>query len=240
MIISGKNAVRQALLEERTINKVYAVSGQRDRETEELLKKAKQKKLKIEFLSKDVMDRKFKDNRGLACETVDFTYCEIEDILKRAEQREELPFVLLLDGIEDPHNFGAIIRSAECAGVHGIIIPKDRAVSVNDTVIKTSAGAISNILIAKVTNLNNSIEKLKAKGLWIYACELGGTNMYKTNLKGPIAVVIGSEGKGVSKLTKERCDGIVSLEMKGKVNSLNASVATGVVLFEILRQRNEL
>lgn len=240
MIISGKNAVRQALLENKTINKLYAVSGQRDRELSEIISQAKQKKIKIEFLSKEVMDKKFGSHRGLACETVDFSYSSIEHILALAEKRQELPFVLLLDGIEDPHNFGAIIRSAECAGVHGIVIPKDRAVSVNDTVIKTSAGASLNMLIARVANLNNIIEKLKAKGLWVYACELGGSDIYKTNLKGPIAVVIGSEGKGISKLTKEKCDGVITLSMRGKVNSLNASVAAGVVLFEILRQRDEL
>ena len=235
MILTTKNSIREALSSGLTINKVCVQIGDKDYEVQKLASLARNKKIKVEYLPKNVLDKKYGKNQGITAETVEFTYSTADEILEGAENA--LPFILILDGINDPHNFGAIIRSAECAGVHGIIIPKDRAVAVNDTVIKTSTGAVSNMKIARVSNINNEIEKLKKKGLWVWAAEAGGSDIYKTNLNGPIAVVIGSEGKGVSKPTKEKCDGIISMPMMGKVNSLNASVATGIVLFEILRQR---
>lgn len=235
MILTTKNSIREALSSGLTINKVCVQIGDKDYEVQKLVSLARNKKIKVEYLPKNVLDKKYGKNQGITAETVEFTYSTVDEILEGAENA--LPFILILDGINDPHNFGAIIRSAECAGVQGIIIPKDRAVAVNDTVIKTSTGAVSNMKIARVSNINNEIEKLKKKGLWVWAAEAGGSDIYKTNLNGPIAVVIGSEGKGVSKLTKEKCDGIISMPMMGKVNSLNASVATGIVLFEILRQR---
>ena len=235
MILTTKNSIREALSSGLTINKVCVLIGDKDYEVQKLASLARNKKIKVEYLPKNVLDKKYGKNQGITAETVEFTYSTVDEILEGAENA--LPFILILDGINDPHNFGAIIRSAECAGVQGIIIPKDRAVAVNDTVIKTSTGAVSNMKIARVSNINNEIEKLKKKGLWVWAAEAGGSDIYKTNLNGPIAVVIGSEGKGVSKLTKEKCDGIISMPMMGKVNSLNASVATGIVLFEILRQR---
>ena len=235
MILTTKNSIREALNSGLTINKVCVQIGAKDYEVQKLASLARTKKIKVEYLPRNVLDKKYGKNQGITAETVEFEYSSVEEILESA--KSSLPFILILDGINDPHNFGAIIRSAECAGVHGIIIPKDRAVAVNDTVIKTSTGAVSNMKIARVSNINNEIEKLKKKGLWVWAAEAGGTDIYKTNLNGPIAVVIGSEGKGVSKLTKEKCDGIISMPMLGKVNSLNASVATGIVLFEILRQR---
>ena len=235
MILTTKNSIREALSSGLTINKVCVQIGDKDYEVQKLASLARNKKIKVEYLPKNVLDKKYGKNQGITAETVEFTYSTVDEILEGAENA--LPFILILDGINDPHNFGAIIRSAECAGVQGIIIPKDRAVAVNDTVIKTSTGAVSNMKIARVSNINNEIEKLKKKGLWVWAAEAGGSDRYKTNLNGPIAVVIGSEGKGVSKLTKEKCDGIISMPMMGKVNSLNASVATGIVLFEILRQR---
>ena len=170
-------------------------------------------------------------------EVVDFEYSDIDEMLKLADDRCEQPLVVILDGVKDPHNLGAIIRSAECAGAHGIIIPKNRSVAVNETVIKTSAGAISNMKIARVTNINYLISDLKQRGLWVYGFEAGKNTMYQTNLKGPIAIVIGSEGEGISELTKKRCDDIVSIPLAGQVNSLNASVACGIALFEVVRQR---
>lgn len=170
-------------------------------------------------------------------ETVDFEYCSIEDILNHAKTQGHDAFVVLLDGIEDPHNLGAIIRTCECAGVDGIIIPKVRACQVNETVVRTSAGAISNMRICRVTNLKEAIDKLKDAGLWIYVSETGGENIYKQNLTGPIGVVIGSEGNGVKQSIRKYCDGIVTLPLKGSVNSLNASVATALVVYEVLRQR---
>ena len=235
MILTTKNSIREALSGELTINKISVQIGAKDYEVQKLASLARNKKIKVEYLPRNVLDKKYGKNQGIIAETVDFAYSSVEEILQSAER--DLPFILILDGINDPHNFGAIIRSAECAGVHGIIIPKDRAVAVNDTVIKTSTGAASNMKIARVSNINNEIEKLKKKGLWVWAAEADGADIYKTNLNGPIAVVIGSEGKGVSKLTKEKCDGIISMPMLGKVNSLNASVATGIVLFEIVKQR---
>ena len=161
----------------------------------------------------------------------------VDDILKKAEDKGESPFIVILDGIEDPHNMGAIIRTCECAGVHGIVIPKHRSCQVNDTVIKTSAGATLNMLVASVTNLNNTIEYLKKNNVWVYGLELGGKDIYKTNLSGSIALVVGSEGFGISRLVKENCDEIVSLPQKGKINSLNASVACSIAVYEILKQR---
>ena len=157
--------------------------------------------------------------------------------MKKAEEKNEQPFIVLLDGIEDPHNFGAIIRSCECAGVHGIIIPKNRACQVNETVIRTSTGAITNMLIAKVTNLKDAIDELKAHDIWVYAAEADGEPIYDKNLKQNIAIVIGSEGFGTRKSILERCDGVLSLPLNGQVNSLNASVACGIVVFEVVRQR---
>ena len=235
MILTTKNSVREAINGNLTINKIYVQIGAKDFEVQKLSSLARNNKLKIEYLPKNILDKKCGKNQGIVAETVDVKYSSVDEILQKSTS--DLPFILILDGINDPHNFGAIIRSAECAGVDGIIIPKDRAVAVNDTVIKTSTGAVSNVLIARVPNINNEIEKLKKKGFWVWCAEAGGMDIYKTNLNGPIAVVIGSEGKGVSKLTKEKCDGVISMPMMGKINSLNASVATGIVLFEILRQR---
>lgn len=235
MILTTKNSIREALNNETTINKICLQIGAKDYEVQKLASIARNKKIKIEYLPKLALDKKFGKNQGIAAETVEFKYSTVEEILQSANS--SLPFILILDGINDTHNFGAIIRSAECAGVHGIIIPKDRAVPVNETVIKTSTGATSNVMIARVSNINNEIDKLKKQGLWVWAAEAGGNDIYKTNLNGPIAIVIGSEGNGISRLTKEKCDGIISMPMMGKINSLNASVATGIVLFEVLRQR---
>ena len=240
MYIEGKNPVAEALRSGATINRVWVQNNINDNATNQIIKLAKQNKIRLDFVDKKILDNKSqtKHHQGVMCETVDFSYSEVEDILCLAEQKNEAPFIVILDGIEDPHNFGAIIRSAECAGVHGIIIPEHRACQVNETVIKTSAGATANMLVAKVTNLNTCIEKLQKNNVWVYGLELGGESIYKTNLKGAVALVVGSEGFGISKLTKQKCDQIVTLPMNGKINSLNASVACGVALYEILKQRD--
>lgn len=246
MLIYGKNAIREALISEKTFNKLYIDKSLRDNASQEIINLAKQNNVKINFVDRKILDNKTVNlknekiaHQGMFGEIVEFDYAEIDDIFNLAESRNEQPFILILDGVEDPHNLGAIIRTAECAGVHGIIIPEHRACAVNDTVLKTSAGAVSNVNIVRATNLNNVIDQLKKKGVWVYACELGGENIWKSNLTGPIAVVMGSEGFGVSKLTKQKCDGVFTIPMYGKINSLNVSVATAVSVFEILRQRNK-
>ncbi len=246
MLIYGKNAIREALISEKTFNKLYIDKSLRDNASQEIINLAKQNNVKINFVDRKILDNKTVNlknekiaHQGMLGEIVEFDYAEIDGIFNLAESRNEQPFILILDGVEDPHNLGAIIRTAECAGVHGIIIPEHRACAVNDTVLKTSAGAVSNVNIVRATNLNNVIDQLKKKGVWVYACELGGENIWKSNLTGPIAVVMGSEGFGVSKLTKQKCNGVFTIPMYGKINSLNVSVATAVSVFEILRQRNK-
>jgi len=238
MIIEGKNSVLEAVKNGLTINKMMVQNNLTDNISNEIIKLCKVKGIRIDFVSKEVLDKKTTNrHQGFICEVTDFKYCEVEDILNFASSKNEDAFILILDGIEDPHNFGALIRTAECAGVHGIIIPEHRATPVNDTVVKTSAGATSNMLIARVNNINNIIDILKKENVWIYCLEVGGEEITKTNLTGNIAIVVGSEGNGVSRLTKEKCDGIISIKLKGKINSLNASVAGAVAMYEVVRQR---
>lgn len=239
MIIEGKNVVFEALNSGQTFNKLYISKQNKDAESQKIINLAKQNNIRIDFVDKFLLDKKTltHHHQGVIGEVVDFEYSDIEEILKLADDRCEQPLVVILDGVKDPHNLGAIIRSAECAGAHGIIIPKNRSAAVNETVIKTSAGAISSMKIARVTNINYVISDLKQRGIWVYGFEAGKNIMYQTNLKGPIAIVIGSEGEGISELTKKRCDDIVSIPLAGQVNSLNASVACGVALFEVVRQR---
>ena len=240
MFIEGKNAVRQAIENGTTINKVMIDKNLSSRK-DELVCLIAQHKIKIEYLPKTVLDKKSKTShhQGFIAEAVDFVYSELEDILAYAEEKGDDPFIVLLDGIEDPHNFGAIIRSCECAGVHGIIIPKNRACTVNETVIRTSTGAICNMKIAKVTNLKEAIETLKENDVWVYSAEIGGENLYKQKLNRRIAIIIGSEGKGIKPSIKACSDAVLTLPLQGKVNSLNASVACGIVVFEVLRQKLE-
>lgn len=240
MYIEGKNAVRQVILSDKTINKILVDKNYASRK-DEILSLAAQHKIKIEFLPKAALDSRSQTghHQGYMAETVEFRYSSIEEILNVAKEREEMPFIVILDGIEDPHNFGAIIRSCECGGVHGIIISQDRACQVNETVIRTSTGAISEMKIAKVVNIKRAIEELKEQDIWVFAAEIGGNNIYKQNLNLPIALVIGSEGFGIKKTVQTCCDGVLTLPLKGKVNSLNASVACGIVVFEALRQRSK-
>ena len=238
MYIEGKNAIRQALDSNITINKIMVDKKYQGRK-DEIINLAVQHKIKFEFVPKVVLDKKSKTghHQGYIAESVDFNYGEVSDILEKAKSLGQKPFIVLLDGIEDPHNFGAIIRSCECSGVHGIIIPKNRAVQVNETVIRTSAGAIANMLIAKVTNLKDAITYLKENDVFVYACEAGGEIIYDKKIDGAVGLVIGSEGFGVKKSILPYCDGTIALPLMAKVNSLNASVACGIMVFEVLRQR---
>lgn len=238
MKIEGKNAVGEAIRAGKTIDRLLVQKGLKDSASNKLIDDAKSRGIKIFFREKEALDRESAQGRhqGFIAEITDFVYCELEDILALAEEKGEPPFIILLDGVEDPHNLGSVLRVAECAGVHGVVIPRHRSVSVNETVIKVSAGAAAHVPVAKVTNINDAIDKLKERNVWVYAADMTGDNIYKTNLTGAIAFVIGGEGQGVKRLTLSKCDGIVSIPMRGKVNSLNASVAAGVVTFEKLRQ----
>lgn len=238
MLIEGRNAVRQALMSGTTINKIM-VDKNLEHRRDEILALASKNKVKVEYLPKNLLDKKSKTNhhQGFIAESVEFKYSSLEDLLQNAKDKNEKPFFVILDGIEDPHNFGAIIRSCECAGVHGIVIPKNRACLVNETVIRTSTGAIANMPICMVTNLKEAVDFFKENDIWTFVAETGGEDIYSKNLTMPIAVVIGSEGNGVKQSLRSYCDGIITLPLKGKVNSLNASVACGITIFEIVRQR---
>lgn len=238
MKIEGRHAIAEALGSGKTIDRLIVKKGIRDAEGNRLIDEAKARGVKVQFRDKEALDRESRDGKhqGFIAEITDFVYCSTEDILEYARQTGKPPFIVICDGIEDPHNLGSIIRVAECSGVHGIIIPSRRSVSVNETVIKVSAGAASHMRIAKVTNCNDAIKELKSKGVWVYCADMGGDEMYKVDLTGPVALVIGGEGAGVHRLIKENCDGSVSIPMFGKINSLNASVAAGVILYEKIRQ----
>lgn len=241
MKIEGRNAVREAITSETTFSKVMVSNSCHDKVFNEIVSELKKHNIKLQWVSGDVLNRESVTGKhqGIIAVADDYKYAQVEDILNYAKDKGEDPFILILDGIEDPHNFGSIIRVCECMGVHGIIFGKNRACQVTETVIRTSAGASSHMRIARVTNINTEIERLKQKNIWVYACELGGDDLTRSNLTGGIAIVIGSEGFGTSALTKKLCDGIVTIPMAGKVNSLNASVATGIVLYEAFKQRHE-
>lgn len=241
MKIEGRNAVGEAIRAGKTIDRLLVQKGLKDAAANKIIEDAKSRGIKIFFRDKEALDRESaqKRHQGFLAEITDFVYCELDDILDAAAKKGEAPFVLLLDGVEDPHNLGSILRVAECAGVHGVVIPRHRSVTVNETVIKVSAGAAAHMLVAKVTNINDAIDALKEKNVWVYAADMDGQSAYKTDLKGATAFVIGGEGQGVKRLTKAKCDGVVSLPVRGKVNSLNASVAAGIVVYEKLRQESE-
>lgn len=240
MKIEGRNAVLEAIKSGNTIDKLLVQNGQKDANAQKIINEAKARDVKIFFREKNAMDRESVTNRhqGFIAHITDFSYCTIDDILEKAQKDGKPPLVLVLDGIEDPHNLGSIIRVAECAGVTGIVIPRHRAVSVNETVIKVSAGASAHVLIAKETNVNDSIDYLKKQGLFVYGSKADGENMYNVNFsqnKGGIALVIGGESTGIKQLTLKKCDAILSIPMFGKLNSLNASVATGIILYQIIK-----
>lgn len=236
MIIEGRNSVYEALNSNVTFNKLMINKAS---QAQDIINMARQKGIKIDFVDKKVLDKESKTNnhQGMIAYVTDFEYCDIEEILENAKRKGKDPFIVMLDGIEDPHNLGSIIRVCECAGVDGVVIEKQRACPVNETVVKVSAGAITHMKIARVPNLNSVIKMLKDNNIWVYGCELGGKDIYSCKLTGPIALIIGSEGNGIGRLTKELCDEIVTLPMFGKVNSLNASTATSVFVYEVVRQR---
>ncbi|MCR5557856.1 MAG: 23S rRNA (guanosine(2251)-2'-O)-methyltransferase RlmB [Butyrivibrio sp.] len=239
-IVEGRNAVLEAFRSGKTIDRLFVLDGCKDGPVQTILREAKKHKdTVISFVKKERLDQLSETGKhqGVIAYAASYEYATVEDILERAGEKGEDPFVIILDGIEDPHNLGAIIRTANLAGAHGVIIPKHRAVGLTATVAKASAGAINYTPVAKVTNIAQTIEDLKDKGLWFACADMGGETMYKLNLKGAIGIVIGNEGNGVSRLVKEKCDMIASIPMKGDIDSLNASVACGVLAFEVVRQR---
>ncbi len=239
-IIEGRNSVIELLESSKDINKIYIQSGEKHGSINKIIAKAKERRIVITEVEKSKLDymSKTKNHQGVIAVVPPFNYVEVEDILNSAKEKGEDAFILILDGIEDPHNLGSIIRTAETAGVHGIIIPKRRSVSVNSTVVKVSAGAAMHMKVARVNNITETIKKLKENGLWIIGTDgEAKTVFYNQDLKGDIAIVIGSEGFGMSRLVKENIDIAVTIPMKGKINSLNASVAAGIVMYEALKQR---
>ena len=237
--LEGRNAVIEAFRAGKTIDRLFVLEGNQDGPIRTIIREAKKSDTIISFVKKERLDQISitGKHQGVIAYAAAYEYAEVEDILNDAKEKGEDPFIILLDSIEDPHNLGAMIRTAHQAGAHGIIIPKRRAVGLTATVAKTSAGAINYLPVAKVTNLSQTIEELKEKGLWFACADMDGESMYKMNLKGPIGLVIGSEGEGVGRLIKEKCDFNAKIPMYGKVDSLNASVAMAVLSYEIVRQR---
>ncbi len=237
--IEGRNAVIEALRAGKTIDRLYVLDGCQDGPVLTIKREASKKGIMIKYVAKERLDQMSETGKHqgvIACAAA-YAYAQVEDILAKAREKGEAPFIILLDNIEDPHNLGAIIRTANLAGAHGVIIPKNRAVGLTATVAKASAGAINYTPVAKVTNLGQTIEELKKEGLWFVCADMGGTRMYDLDLKGPIGLVIGNEGSGVGRLVKEKCDFTAAIPMQGDIDSLNASVATGVLAYEIVRQR---
>ena len=241
MQIEGKNSVRELLKSNKTVDKLLVANGMRDVESSTLMNEAKRKGIKVQFADKSILDKSSVTGRhqGFIAYVSDYKYCEFDDMLEAAKDKEDAFFVVL-DGVEDPHNLGSIIRVCECGGIDGLIIGKHRSASVTDAVMRISEGGANHIKIAKVTNINGAIDRLKEENVWVYALELGGQAIYKTNLKGRLALVIGGEDTGVNSLTQKKCDGKISIPMYGNVNSLNASVAAGIGIFEALRQRKDV
>ena len=239
LMVEGRNAVIEAFRSGKPVDKLFVLDGCQDGPVRTIIREAKKHDTIINFVTKERLDQisETKKPPGVIAYAAAYEYSEVEDMLELAKKKGEDPFLILLDNIEDPHNLGAIIRTANLAGAHGVIIPKRRAVGLTATVAKTSAGALNYTPVAKVTNLAKTMEELKEKGLWFVCADMGGESMYRLNLTGPIGMVIGNEGDGVSRLVKEKCDFIASIPMKGDIDSLNASVAAGVLAYEIVRQR---
>ena len=238
-IIEGRNEVIEAFRSGKSVDRLFLLNGSSDGPLMTVKREAKKAGVRIDYVDRQRLDQisVTGKHQGVIAYIAAYKYAELEDVLKRAEERNEDPFLILLDNITDPHNLGAIIRTANMAGAHGVIIPKDRASGLTAVVAKASAGAINYTPVVKVTNLRNTMEELKQKGLWFACADMDGKNMYEQDLKGPIGLVIGSEGSGVGRLLKESCDFTISIPTCGDIDSLNASVAAGVISFEILRQR---
>ena len=237
--IEGRNAVIEAYRAGRPIDKLFILDGCQDGPILTIKREAKAKQTPVKFVTKERLDQLSETGKhqGVIAYAAAYEYATVEEILDNARQKGEAPFLFLLDNIEDPHNLGAIIRTANLAGAHGVIVPKNRAAGLTAVVAKTSAGALNFTPVAMVTNLAKTIEELKKEGIWFVCADMGGTTMYDLNLKGPIGLVIGNEGEGVGRLVKEKCDMVASIPMKGDIDSLNASVAAGVLAYEIVRQR---
>ena len=239
MIVEGINVVRELIKANKKMEKLV-VEKSENKELVKLTDMARSKGVKVEIVDKSTLERIYKGKtQGVIAFVPNYKYCEVKDILEFAKNKQENPFIVILDGITDPHNLGAIIRTCECAGVHGVIIPENRACEVTDTVYKTSAGAIVNVKIAMVTNLTRTIKELQNQGVWVYAMEAGGKRIYQADFSYPTALIVGSEGKGVSRLVKETADEILALDMFGSVNSLNASNACAISVYEVVRQRTK-
>lgn len=239
LTIEGRNAVLEAFRSRKTIDKLFVLSGCQDGPIKSIIRESKKYDTIINYVPKERLDQMSatKKHQGVIAFAAAYEYAQVEDMLRAAEKKGEAPFLILLDNIEDPHNLGAIIRTANLAGAHGVIIPKRRAVGLTAAVAKTSAGALNYTPVAKVTNLSQTIKELKEQGIWFVCADMEGTVLYQLDLKGPIGLVIGSEGEGVSKLVRENCDFTASIPMAGEIDSLNASVAAGVLAYEIVRQR---
>ncbi|MDQ1910896.1 23S rRNA (guanosine(2251)-2'-O)-methyltransferase RlmB [Paenibacillus sp. GD4] len=239
-VLAGKHSVLEALRSGRSINKIWIAEQAQKQLTQPIIAEAKQNGVIVQFADKRKLDQMAAgvQHQGVVAQVAPQAYVEVDDILARAAERGEQPFILILDEIEDPHNLGSILRSADCTGVHGVIIPKRRSVGLTATVSKTSAGAVEYVPVARVTNISQTIEELKEKGVWVAGADVGATQpIYETNLNLPLAIVIGNEAKGMGRLIKERCDFLLKLPMFGKINSLNASVAASVFMYEVVRQR---
>lgn len=237
--IEGRNAVLEAFRSGRCVDKLFILNGCQDGPVRTIAREAHKKDTIINYVSKERLDQlsETRAHQGVIAQVAAYEYSSVEEILAKAEEKGEPPFLVLLDNVEDPHNLGAIIRTANLAGAHGVIIPKRRSVGLTSTVAKTSAGALNYTPVAKVTNLVRTIEELKEKGIWFVCADMGGESMYRLNLTGPIGMIVGNEGEGVSRLVREACDFTASIPMKGDIDSLNASVAAGVLAYEIVRQR---
>ena len=237
--IEGRNAVLEAFRSGKCVDKLFILDGCQDGPVRTIAREARKTDTIINYVSKERLDQlsETRAHQGVIAQVAAYEYSTVEEILARAEEKGEPPFLILLDNVEDPHNLGAIIRTANLAGAHGVIIPKRRAVGLTSTVAKTSAGAINYTPVAKVTNIVRTIEELKEKGIWFVCADMGGETMYDLDLTGPMGLVIGNEGEGVSRLVREACDFTASIPMKGDIDSLNASVAAGVLAYEIVRQR---
>lgn len=237
MKVEGRNAVAELLKTDKTIDRLLVAKGQGSA-ADKIIDTAREKGIRIFFYAREVLDRESVTGKhqGFIAEVTDFKYGTVDDILQLAAEKEQPPFIIIADGVEDPHNLGSILRVAECAGCHGVIIPARRSASVNETVIKVSAGAAAHVTVAKVTNIADTIEYLKSRGVWVYCADMDGESIYSADLGGAAAFVVGGEGKGVRRLVREKCDKVVSLPVFGKVNSLNASVAAALVVYEYVRQ----
>lgn len=237
-LLVGRNPIREALRCGRTMEKLLVMKGDLSSSAHEIVRMAKEAGIVIQEVDKNRLDQIYPNHQGLLAYISSAEYSTVDDIFKAAEEKGESPFIIVLDGITDPHNLGAIIRSAECAGAHGVIIPERRAAGLNPACVKAAAGAIEYMKVARVTNLPRTIEELKERGVWVYASDMNGENVYTADLTGAVAIVIGAEGEGVSKLVEDKCDKIISIPMYGNINSLNASVAAGIMLFEVAKARH--